>query len=119
MVNKETQRTPESPWLGPSKTSERNASGNGGTGIPLVVNYKPVLCRLGQVTLENPCFIYQDEEVKQVFNPAPFVSFCSFRTLRSHLVIANVYPVEERLGSRKCNKNRCQVCKNVIETETF
>ena len=42
------------------------------------------------------------------------------RTLRSHLVRARVYPVGERLvGSRKCNKNRCQVCKNVIETETF
>ena len=42
------------------------------------------------------------------------------RTLRSHLVWAKIDPVGERLvGSRKCNKNCCQVCKNVIETETF
>ena len=62
----------------------------------------------------------QDEEVKQVFNPAPFVSFRSAKNLRSYPVRAKVYPVRDRLvGSRKCNKNRCQVYKNVIETETF
>ena len=44
------------------------------------------------------CFLYQDEEVKQVFNPAPFVSFPSVRNLRSHLVTAKVYPVGKRLG---------------------
>ena len=33
---------------------------------------------------------------------------------------AKVYPVEERLvGSRKCLRNRCQVCKNVVETDIF
>ena len=31
-----------------------------------------------------------------------------------------VYPVEERLvGSRECLRNRCQVCKNVLETNIF
>ena len=33
---------------------------------------------------------------------------------------AEVYPVEERhAGSRKYLRNRCQVCKNVLETDTF
>ena len=42
------------------------------------------------------------------------------RTLGSHLVRAKFFPVGERLfGSRKCSKNRCQVRKNAIETETF
>ena len=55
-----------------------------------------------------------------MFNSAPFVSFRSVRILRSQLVRAKVYPVEERLaGSRKCNKNRWKKKKNVIETETF
>ena len=32
---------------------------------------------------------------------------------------AKVYPAEERLvGSRKCLRNRCQVCKNFVETDT-
>ena len=65
-------------------------------------------------------FFYQDEEVKQVFIPAPFASFLSVRTLRSHLVSAKVYPVGERLvWSRKFNKNPYKVCKNFIKTDTF
>ena len=47
MSNKETKRALESPSLGRSKTSERSVSGNCGTGVLLVVNYNPVLCRLG------------------------------------------------------------------------
>ena len=106
--------------LGRSKTSERSVSSNGGTGVPLVVNYDPILCHLRDIIRKNLCFLYQDEEVTKVINPAPFVSFRGVRTLRSHLVRAKVYPVGERLaGSRKCNKNRYQVCKNAIETETF
>ena len=85
MVNKETKRTLESPSLGCSKTSERSVSGNGGTGVPLVVNYNPIPCCLGQVRRKNLRFLYQDKKVKQVFNPAPFVSFRSVRTLRSQL----------------------------------
>ena len=120
MVNKKIKTTFESNSLGQCKTSERIASGNGGTGVPLAVNKNAILFRLGQVIRKNLCFLYQDEKVKQVFNPDPFVSCRSVRTLRSHLVIAKVYPVGERLvRSRKCNKNRCQVCKNVIETKTF
>ena len=120
MVTKETKKALESPSLGCSKTSERSVSGNCGTGVTLVVNYNPVLCRLGQGIPKNLYFLYQDEEVKQVFNPAPFISFRSVRTLRNHLVRAKVYPVGERpVGSKKCNKNRCQVCKNVTETEAF
>ena len=68
---------------------------------------------------KNPCFLYQDEEVKKVFTSAPFVSFRSVRTLKNQLIRAKGYPVGEKLvGSRKCNKNRCQVCKNVMETDT-
>ena len=120
MVNKEIKRALESPSLGHSKTSERSVSGNYGTVVPLVVNCNPVLCCLGQVIHKNLCFLYQNEEVKQVFNPVSFVLFRSVRTLRSHLVRAKVYPVGKTLvGSRKCNKNRCLVCKNITETETF
>ena len=96
MVNKETKMALESPSLGHCKTSERSVSGNSGTEVPLVVNYNPAVCCLGQVICKNFCFLYQDEEVKQVFNPAPFVSFHSVRTLRSHLVRAKIYPVGGR-----------------------
>ena len=59
---------------------------------------------------------YQDE-VKQAFVPVPFAAFRSARPLKNHLQKGSVYPAKERLvGSRKCNKNCCQVSKNVIET---
>ena len=95
MVNKETKRALESPSLGRSKTFETSVSGNCGTGGPLVVNCNSILSRLGKVIRKNLCFLYQDEEVKQLFNPALFVSFRSVRTLRSHLVRVKVYPVGE------------------------
>ena len=118
--NKETKKALETPTLVCSETFETSAPGNGGIEVPLVVNQNPFLSCLGQVIRKNLCFLYQDEEVKQIFIPVPFVSFCRVRTLRSQLVRAKVYPVGERLaGSRKCNKNLCQICKNVIETDTF
>ena len=49
MVNKETKRALGKLSLGCSKTSERSVSGNGATGVPLVVNFNPILCRLRQV----------------------------------------------------------------------
>ena len=76
IVNKETKRALESSSLGCSNTSERSVSGNCGTGVPLVVNCNPILCRLGQVIRKNLCFLYQDE-VTLVFNPNPFASFRS------------------------------------------
>ena len=57
MVNKGTKRALETPSLGRSKTSERSVSGNCGTRVPLVVNYNPILCRLGQVIRKNLCFL--------------------------------------------------------------
>ena len=69
MVNNKTKRTFESPSLGQSKTSERIVSDNGGTGVPLLVHKNPILFRLVQVMRKHLCFLYQDEEVKQVSNP--------------------------------------------------
>ena len=116
MVNKDTKRSLETPSLGCSKISEISVLANGGIEEPLVINYSLFLCRLGLVIRKNLCFLYQDEEVKKVFTPPPFVSFCSIRTIRSYPVRVKVYLAGEKLvGSRK----RCQVCKNVIETHTF
>ena len=81
--------------------SDRSVSGNCGTRAPLVANYNPAVRCLGQVICKNPCFLYQDEEAKQVFSPALFVSFRSVRTLRSHLVRAKIYPVGETSWVKK------------------
>ena len=64
--------------------------------------------------------LYQNGEARRLFTPAPFVFLRIARDLRTHVVRAKVYPVEERLaGSRKCLRNRYQICKNVVETNTF
>ena len=71
-----------------------------------MVTYNPFLCHLGQTIRKNLFLLYQDEEVKRVFTPAPFVSFRTARTLRTHLVRAKVYPVEKGLLDQE----------NVLET---
>ena len=41
------------------------------------MTYNPFLCHLGQTIRKNLFLLYQDEEVKLVFTPAPFVSICT------------------------------------------
>ena len=51
-----------------------------------------------------------DQEVKRTFTPQPMVSY---------LVKAKLYPIKRKVGSYKCKGKRCEVCKNVLETDTF
>ena len=97
MTNKETKRALESSLLDHSKTSERSVSGNCETGVPLVVNYNPILCFLGQIIHKN-IFLYQHEDVNKYLTLSPLLHFVSVRTLSSHLVRVKVYPVGERLA---------------------
>ena len=119
-VNKETKRALKSSIASFNNRSKKITQDDRQKGIPLVATYNPFLYNLGQTIRKNLFLLYQDEEVKRVFTPAPFLSFRTAGTLRTHLVRAKVYPVEERLvGSRKCLRNPCQVCKNVVETYIF
>ena len=63
--------------------------------------------------------LYQDETVKRVFTPFPMVSYRNARKLSSYLVHAKLCPLEQKRGSYKSGRNRCQVCNNIEETETF
>ena len=47
------------------------------------------------------------------------VSFWGAQKLSSYLVRAKLYPLERSVGSFKCNGNRCQVCMNMTESNTF
>ena len=46
-------------------------------GVSLVVTYNPAFKNLFQVIRKYLQLLYADEEVKEVFSPAPFVSFRS------------------------------------------
>ena len=120
IVNKETKRALESSIGSFNNRSKKITQDDRQKGIPLMVTYNPFLCHLGHTIRKKIFLLYQDDEVKRVFTPAPFVSFRNARTLRTHLVRTEVYPVEERLvGSRIFFRNRCQVCTNVVETDIF
>ena len=120
IVNKETKRALESSIGSFNNRSKKITQDDRQKGIPLVVTYNPFLCHLGQTIRKNLFLLYQDEEMKRVFTPASFVSLRTARVLRTHLVRAKVYLAEERfVGSRKCLRNRCQVCKDVEETVIF
>ena len=60
-----------------------------------------------------------DQEVKRTFTPKPMVSCRSAPKLCSYLVRAKFYPIKRKVGSCKCNRKGCEVCKNVLETDTL
>ena len=46
-----------------------------GTGVPLVVTYHRRFHDLGKIIRKNFIYLYAEQQVKQVFTPAPCVSF--------------------------------------------
>ena len=88
-------------------------------GVPLVVTYNPAFKNLVQVIRKNLQLLYADEEIKKVFSPVPFVSFRSTRNLKSYLVRSKIYPLERKVGSKKCKSKRCLVYLNVSEADVF
>ena len=63
--------------------------------------------------------LYQDETVKQLFNPFPMVSYRNSRKLSSYLVCAKRYSLERKGGSKKCGSSRSQMCNDIEETKNF
>ena len=63
--------------------------------------------------------LYQDEYVKRVFTPPPMVSYRSPRKLSSYLVRPNLYLLERKRGSYKCDNLRCLVFNDIEETDTY
>ena len=98
---------------------EKNRQHMKENNVPLVVTYNPNFKNLSFLICKNLKLLYADPETKRVFTPAPFFSFRSFRNLKSFLVNSEVYPLERKVGSAKCNGKRCQVCLNVNETANF
>ena len=60
-----------------------------------------------------------NKDVKNVFTPAPMISFHSAKKLNSYLVRAKLYPLERTICSVQCKEKRRQTCHNVIKTETL
>ena len=74
---------------------------------------------MGGILNKNYYLLQMNDEVKKVFTLRSMVSFRGTRRLSSYLVRAKLYPVERKVGSCKCNCNRCQVYQSIFEIDTF
>ena len=90
-------------------------------GIPLVVTYHPLLKSLSSIVNNNIYLLHVDQEVNRTLTPQPMVSYRSAHKLSSYLVRAKLYPIgrQVQVGLCKCKGKCCEVCKNVLETDTF
>ena len=98
---------------------ERKRNSKTQKGIRLVMTYQSLLKSLSSIVNNNIYLLHMDQEVKRTFTPQPMVSYRSARKLSSYLVRAKLYPIERKVGSCKCKGKRCEVSKNVLETDTF
>ena len=53
-------------------------------GVPLAATYHPWFHSLSNTIIKLFIYLYAEEQVKKVFTPAPFLSFRSGYSLRSH-----------------------------------
>ena len=82
----------------------------------ILYDYKVLINKL--IINQNLYILYVNEDVKNVFTPAPVISFSSARKLSSYLVVkVKLYPLERTVGSVQCKEKWCQTCHNVKETE--
>ena len=75
-----------------------------GTGVPLLVTCHPRFHELGKIIGKKIIFLYAEQQVKQVFTSALFVSFRSGFSLRNHLVRGKVYPLLREKVSSCCGE---------------
>ena len=102
-----------------SSNIKRRSNNKTQKGMPFVVTYHRLLKSLSSIVYNNICLLHMDQEVKRTFTPQTIVSYRSARKLRSCLVRAKLYPIKRKVGSCKCNDKRCELYKNVLETDTF
>ena len=87
------------------------------SGIPFVVTYSPGLANIGSILKK---YIHnEDQLVKKICTPAPFVSYRSAYSLRNQLVRAKVPSFERETGCKHCDSKLCLTCNNLSSTDTF
>ena len=89
------------------------------SGIPFVTTYHPKVKDLGRLIRDLLPFLYSDGEVQKVFSPPSIVSYRIARKIKNYIVRSKLYPVERKVGYRRCGSSRCQVCSSITITEKF
>ena len=88
-------------------------------GVPFMVTYHPSLNCLSRIIKDSLNILHLSREAKAVFSPGTMALFRSARKVSSYLLRAKLYPLERFVGSWQCKKDRCEVCTNLTETDTF
>ena len=60
-----------------------------------------------------------NEEVHNLLIPGPMVSFRGAHKLSSYLVRDKLYPLQRKVGPKKCVKNPYEVCDYMTDADTF
>ena len=85
----------------------------------MVVTHHAQLKNLGRIINQNIYLLNMNEKTKEAISPWPMVSFRSPRKVSSYLVSAKSCPLDTAVESTKCDKNSCEVCMNISETNTL
>ena len=83
------------------------------------MTYHSIFNSLSKIIRDNVYLLNMNEEIRKTFSLGLMVSFPSAQKLSSYLVWAKLYPLQRKIGSSKCDKQRCKVCNNVTDTSTF
>ena len=99
--------------------SNRNNTRENRNGAVLVATFHPALSKLSFILKEHFHLFEIDDELKKLFSEPPMVAYRNPPTLKNTLVRAKLPVIEGRKGSFKCKGKRCQICKIVVEGDTF
>ena len=92
-------------------------------GPILTLRYNPTMSSKVHGIIKNLQIILDsNEELKAVFGETPRVVYRRAKNLKDILVRATLPKTEngnEAIGSKSCNKPRCQTCKNVQNSKCF
>ena len=87
------------------------------SGIPFVTTYHPKVKELEKLIRDLLLFYKMIDKFKRFSHPLR--SYHSARKIKDCIVRSKFYPVERKVGCRRCGSSRCQVCKSINIIDEF
>ena len=96
---------------GNTRTSESKLNFN--------ITYYPAFQNVRSILEKLQILLAPDKDYEIVFPEVPIVGFRNGKSLKDYLVRAALPKMDNAGGSEPCGKGTCQVCDNIITTNTF
>ena len=80
-----------------------------------ILTFHPHNFKARQVILKNRPILMADPLTQQVFKKPPLFAFRRDRSLRDILVRSHLPTMKAHIGTKGCNRNRCNTCPYVME----